>query len=244
MCDRIMIPFAWDGSRGFFCLDMTPAEEGKKGQVVALDYDYNECTWLADDLEGFFEFVYKMLITGKCYVNKEEEVYFDFESGHFFNVMKDVLVEFFDKDNSDDLEIELDNLDFLKGYKSLKVLEIDKMKIKDLDFLQYLKKLTKFKMEDRAENEEGLVYIKSLPNIKEFEYPVGDMSLYSDCEKLEHIGIDAAHFKNPEELKDSNVSSVMVFNAISEKEAKNVIKQVEEYISLSSYGYTGDFLNK
>ena len=62
MCDRIMIPFAWDGSRGFFCLDMTPDTEGKIGQVIALDYDYNECTLLADDLDGFFEFVHKMLI--------------------------------------------------------------------------------------------------------------------------------------------------------------------------------------
>ena len=109
MCDRIMIPFGWDGSRGFLCLDLSPDTEGKKGQVVALDYDYNECTWLADSLEDFFSFIHKMLKVGKCYVDKVEEPYFSFESGHFFNVMKDILEEFMDTDNSVNVEIDLPN---------------------------------------------------------------------------------------------------------------------------------------
>ena len=391
MCDRIMVPFGWDGSRGFFCLDLSPDTEGKKGQIVALDYDYNECTLLADSLDEFFEFVLQMLKAGKCYVDTEEgeEPYFNFESGHFFNVMKDILREFKDNNVSENIEVdlpevfwreefeadkvsvntlqkqtklwisngemtislapvahmsklreliihhctitdfegilgatelkrlvlvdctfeyekfalltklpklkeltlrlmpvtdigclaeskslkrlrllelnqldtsnfasfsklqdlelekmEIDSLDFLKGYKSLKVLEINKVNVPDLEFLQYLKKLTHFKMRKQAEDEKGLRFIKDLSQLKEFDYPVGDMALYTGCAKLEDIGINAAGFQNPEALKGSSITGVMVYNANSKDEANGVIARIKEQVKLYSYGMTGAFLDR
>lgn len=386
MCDRILVPFAWDGSRGYFCLDMSPDTDGMKGQVVALDLDMDECTWLADSLEGFFTFVSRMLQDGKCHVEigEEGEKYFDFESGHFFNVMKELLktdngavgevelsdafwiekfkgervaistlqeqtrlmiskgamtislapiaymtklrkliihdctirdfesicgatelkkiylvsctfdyeklsalarlpklkelylgkmplsdirclaeskslkilglrnLEQFDAtqltlfSKLQELEIDeilIDNLDFLKAYKALKVLEFHNVQIANLDFLQYLKKLTRFKLEEKVQEERGLQFLKELLGLKEFDYPVSDMAHYTDCAKLEQIGIDAAGFCNPECLQGSSITSIMVYNAKREEDADAVIDAVKQYLRLSSYGMTGDFLD-
>lgn len=119
MCDRILVPFAWDGSRGYFCLDMSPDVEGMKSQVVALDLDMNECAWVADSLEIFFTFVFRMLQEGKCHVEigEEGEKYFDFESGHFFNVMKELLKE----DNGAVGEVELSDAFWRETFKGEKV---------------------------------------------------------------------------------------------------------------------------
>ena len=386
MCELDMIPFAWDGSRGYICIDMSPDKKGKKGQVVTLDYDFDQVTWLADSLKDFFEFANAMLDNGKFFVVNEDESYFEFESGHFFNVMKDVLEEMYGTGVEDDVmidlpevfwreyfetdkvalsvikktknlwiakvdntvslepltymdelkeliihncsltdfekisgakelkkmvmvnctfdyekleelaklpkfnqltlrmmpikdiavlaeskslkqlrllemneldisklgyfaklheleldEIDLDSFEFLNGFKALKVLEIKDMEIPNLDFLQFLNKLTRFKVEYRAQNEEGLKYIKDMKNLKEFDYPVGDMELFKGCEKLTTIGIYAPEFKNPQAVKDSNIYSVMVYDANCEEEVESIVDSLKEYVRITCYGYQGDF---
>lgn len=51
VCSLKWIPFAFDGSRAYLFLDMSPAKEGKAGQVIAVDYDRNQCWLLADSLD-------------------------------------------------------------------------------------------------------------------------------------------------------------------------------------------------
>lgn len=143
-------------------------------------------------------------------------------------------------------ELELDKMtvpsfDFLKEYKALKMLEIKNIEIGSLDFLENLKKLTSFKSEDRAMNEDGLKYIKDMKNLKELDYPVGDMDLIRGCEKLECVGIYAPGFKNVEALKDSNIHSVSIYEGRNIEELKSIIASVEEYVHLTSYGWKGDF---
>ena len=121
MCELDIIPFAWDGSRGYICVDMAPDKKGKKGQVVALDYDYDQVTWLADSLKDFFGFVKIMLDKGKFFVANEEETYFEFESGHFFNIMKDILEEMYGNDVADETLIELPEVFWRDYYKTDKV---------------------------------------------------------------------------------------------------------------------------
>lgn len=385
MFDRKMVPFAWDGSRGYICLDMSPDKDGKKGQVVALDYDYDECLWLADSLKEFYGFIKLMLEQGKCYVKKEDSLHFEFETGHFFNVYKDIMEELTSGDEEDAMidlpeiywrkefkadkvsvkelkktkrlfiskgemtislapvaymdslkeliihnctitefesisgaielkkmilvncdfeyeklaelaklskfneltlrkmpiadiscllnckglkqlrlldmndldvtklwdfsklqELELDKMkitsfDFLKGYKGLKKLEINNIQVENLDFLENLKKLTSFKLEERAKNEDGLKYIKDMKNLKEFDYPVGDMELIRGCEKLETVGICASQFKNVEAFKDSNIHTVMMYEGTSARELVGIIESIKEYVHLTSYGWKGDF---
>lgn len=119
MCDRIMIPFAWDQSRCYFCLDLTPDTQGKKGQIITLDYDYDECMLVADSLEDFFAFILKMLQEGKCYTTSEDadHAYFSFETGHFFNVMKDLLLQ----DSGEQEDFELPEIFWRSEYKADKV---------------------------------------------------------------------------------------------------------------------------
>lgn len=379
MCERIMIPFAWDSSRGYFCLDMSPDTQGKKGQVVALDYDFDECILISDSLDEFYDFVLQMLKDGKCYTTSEEAEaeYFTFETGHFFNAMKDILKKdseageeialpelfwqkhyntdkisvstlkeenklWIMKDNTTvsltpviymsklreliihcctitdfecicgatelkklilvdctfdyeklevlsklsklkeitlrkmpitdisklaeikslknlrlldlkqldtsqltlftklqglELEgIETDTLDFLKAYKALKELELKRVTVANLDFLQHLKKLTRFRLSQNAKEENGLQYLKELPQLKEFNYPVSDMTIYTGCDRLEEIGIDAVSFQNPQVLKDSNIKGVMVYNARNEEEAENIIHAVQQHVKLYHYG--------
>lgn len=92
---RIIIPFAFDASHCYIALDLTPGKKGKKGQVITLDFDYENSFLLADSLEEFYDFIIKMLKEGKCQVEigEEDEEYFEFESGHFFNNLEKLLVD-------------------------------------------------------------------------------------------------------------------------------------------------------
>lgn len=92
---RIIIPFAFDASRCYIALDLTPGQKGKKGQVITLDFDYHSSFLLADSLEEFYDFIIKMMEEKKCQVEigEEDEEYFEFESGHFFNNLEELLAD-------------------------------------------------------------------------------------------------------------------------------------------------------
>lgn len=92
---RIIVPFAFDASRCYIALDLTPGQKGKKGQVITLDFDYKCSFLIADSLEEFYDFIIKMLEEEKCWVENgdEDEEYFEFESGHFFNNLEKLLAD-------------------------------------------------------------------------------------------------------------------------------------------------------
>lgn len=93
--ERILIPFAFDSSRSYIALDLSLDVNGTKGQVITLDYDCDTYYLLADSLEHFYDFVLHMMEKKKCVVTKDDEraEYFEFETGHFFNVLDDLLTE-------------------------------------------------------------------------------------------------------------------------------------------------------
>ena len=134
-------------------------------------------------------------------------------------------------------ELSIPNFDFINNLKSLKELCIDKIKIKDLSFLKNLTMLNKFIMRYKAEDERDINFISNLKKIKEVQYPVSDMSIYKECPCIEEIGVDAENIFNIEMLKDTNIRSVMVYNASSKENVDNLISKIKSYIELNSWGY-------
>ena len=87
VCGLTWIPFAFDGSRAYLFMDMSPASEGKAGQIIAVDYDTDRCYLLADSLGALFEKMTVWLQSGVLIVNtKDGDRPFLMEvTGHLFN---------------------------------------------------------------------------------------------------------------------------------------------------------------
>lgn len=89
ICSLKWIPFAFDNSRAYLFLDMSPAKEGKTGQVIAVDYDRNQCWLLADSLDMLFERMTQWLKSGILTVNTADAggPFIMEATGHLFNVL-------------------------------------------------------------------------------------------------------------------------------------------------------------
>lgn len=87
VCSLKWIPFAFDGSGAYLFLDMSPAKEGKTGQVIAVDYDRNQCWLLADSLDMLFEKMTGWLQNGTLVINAKEDgrPFLMEATGHLFN---------------------------------------------------------------------------------------------------------------------------------------------------------------
>ncbi len=84
------VPLAFDASRCYIAMDLSPAHTGKMGQIISIDFDNNHSYLLAESLDDFFKKVTKWLQEGKLIVNKEEETpYITEKSGHLFNDIVD-----------------------------------------------------------------------------------------------------------------------------------------------------------
>lgn len=90
-----------------------------------------------------------------------------------------------------------------------------------------------------AENEDGLTAIKGMANLKEFIYPVKDLSIYKGCKKIEKIGIASSSVHGFEALEGSNVNEFFVCGEASgdirylDQIAEEMSKHVKHL-----YGYT------
>lgn len=125
---------------------------------------------------------------------------------------------------------------FLTKMEKLTSLEIKEEGIRNLDFLPSLKNLVTFRMDDAAQDEESLPQIQCLKKLKEFSYPVKDLSVYQNLPKLKRIGVCNEGLQNIDSLAGSNVNVVQVLSVRSDEEMKNIIKEIKQYVELLSYG--------
>ncbi len=90
MCELCWIPFAFDGSRAFLVLDLSPAKSGKSGQIITVDYDFDQTYLLADGMDDFFGIMTGWLREGVLTVDAadEEEAFLMEASGHLFNSLE------------------------------------------------------------------------------------------------------------------------------------------------------------
>lgn len=141
-------------------------------------------------------------------------------------------------------EIECDLTCGIKKLSKLKKLDYEDTPVKSLDFLRNLKNLESFKLSSKTDDSALSGILPSLKKIKEFEYPLADLSLVKECPKLTRIYIDGKNCKNIPALQNSSINSVMIMDAENEEEAKRIIDEVKQYCRLGSYGYNAPWKNK
>lgn len=138
------------------------------------------------------------------------------------------------------LETEIPSFNFMKSLKNLKTLEIKDVHLHDLEFLRVLPKLKEFELLDRVEDESALESIGSMKQLQRFQYPVGDLRLYAPCPKLNSIGIDSSRVTDFTPLEGkTGITDIMFYNLASKSQFKEQLASVSQYLTLESYGYTG-----
>lgn len=375
------IPFAYDCSRAWLAMDLSPAESGTVGQIIAVDYDSNYCYLLANSMEDLFEKMTIWFQKDILTVNREdgEEPFIIERTGHLFNSleelslfeqslealdiplpegfwqeryqkssisvsslekekrmmlqekaidctpfaymanMKELILHDCHLTNLDalarmpqlktlifgrcvieggnlsvlsespglkelglnmmsgaglaklsglkplkrlqvraltDIEIEelapftglqelsIENMGlrdaaFIGGMKNLKKLDLYNSQLINLDFLSHLTKLTEFKLTKPAENEDGLSAVSRLPKLKEFIYPVKELSIYKGAGALERVGIEAGVTEGFEAFAGSRVISFTLLGNDPSAQMERVKQQMDKYVKLYSWGSQG-----
>lgn len=92
MCKLNWIPFAFDSSRAWLAMDLSPAEGGTVGQIITVDYDGNCCYLLADSLDDLLGKMTLWLQKGILTVNTEdaEEPFIGERTGHLFHSLEEL----------------------------------------------------------------------------------------------------------------------------------------------------------
>lgn len=200
--NRLLIPFAFDGSRCFIAIDMSPDENGKEGQVITIDLDYDKSYLLASSLDEFYSFILKLFDSKKFFtsVGENEDIYFEFESGHFFNNLDDI----FDESEDNLVEIELVD-EFWKQYYN------DALKDNKIS-RGVLEKEKRLFIKNEKLSFKPLVYMSNLRELIIHDCIISDFSSISKAYELRKLYLVNCIF-NKEEL--SSISSMPNLAVIS-----------------------------
>lgn len=90
MCELKWIPIAFDCSRAWLAMDLSPAKGGTVGQIIAVDYDSDDCWLLADSLDTLFDKMTVWLEKGILTIEKTDgkEPFIMEKTGHLFNSLE------------------------------------------------------------------------------------------------------------------------------------------------------------
>ncbi len=318
------LPIAYDCARAWLVMDLSPAEEGKAGQIITLDYDMDRCYLLADSLDDLFAKMTAWLRQGILIVDAEsfEEPILMERTGHLFNSLEELTApetaepapgiplpgDFWTQrygqpevplsrlEKEKTMLIQDQNIDctlfarmgnlkelilhrcrlvnalrrlqlrkvydlepeelsafrglwelsmeaegkhdgtFLGKLKKLKKLDLHRSAMNNLDFLKDLAGLTEFCLAEPAENEDGLSAVRALPKLKEFVYPVKDLSIYKGHPTLESIGMAAGATHGFEALEGTRVNQFTVIGKVTDGELQEIKMHTEKYVRLRAYG--------
>lgn len=134
-------------------------------------------------------------------------------------------------------DMEVGDLLYLSALNKLTKLELKKVNIPNLGFLQDLKKLTVFETDRKAEDESNIGIFEEMQKLKELIYPIGDMKIIKNSINLRTIGVDASKLEALEYISGLNITSITIFNAASEEDAKSTVSEFKKYFKLQSYGW-------
>lgn len=135
------------------------------------------------------------------------------------------------------IEMEVGDLLYISNLSKLIKLELKQVTIPHLSFLKALKNLTVFETDSCAIDESHIEVIGELKKLKQFTYPVGDLTILKNCMSLKQIGVDASRLKGLEEISDCNIVDITIFHATSKENAKSVVAEFNKYFKLQSYGW-------
>ena len=135
-------------------------------------------------------------------------------------------------------ELAAGDLSYISNLKQLKRLELKKVEIPCFTFMQDLKNLTIFRTDRRATDESDMAVLGELHKLEEFNYPVGDLSVFQNCLSLREIGVDAQRFSGLAELFRCNLRGIIIFEATSEEHAMSIVTEFSKYFNLNSYQWS------
>ena len=78
--------------------------------------------------------------------------------------------------------------------------------------------------------------MEHLTQLKEFIYPVKDISIYKGHKTLELAGMDACVTDSFEIFAGSKVRSFTIFGDVSMEYAHKIYGEMEKYVKIRSYG--------
>ena len=125
---------------------------------------------------------------------------------------------------------------FIGGLNNLKKLDLCGSELMDLDFLKNLTKLTEFNLTKPAEREDGLSAVSELTKLKEFIYPVRDISIYKGQGTLERVGMAASVTEGFEVFAGSKVESFTLLGDVADGQPERIKQQMEKYVKIRSWG--------
>lgn len=85
------IPIAFDNSRCYLAMDLQPTKDGKAGQIVSVDTDYNKCYLVAESLADLFARFTKWYREGILVLEQDGDIEYLTEStGSIFNSLDEL----------------------------------------------------------------------------------------------------------------------------------------------------------
>lgn len=134
-------------------------------------------------------------------------------------------------------EMEVGDLHYISNLSKLITLELKQVTIPHLSFLKGLRNLTFFETDSCAKDESHIMFSGELKKLKQFIYPVGDLSIFKNCMSLKQIGVDASRLKGLDDISECNIDGITIFHATSEEHAKSAVAEFKKHFKLQSYGW-------
>lgn len=244
--NHVWIPFAFDGSRAYIAMDLTPSKEGKKGQIITIDYEYDTCYLLADSLADLFGKLTAWLQQGILLVDHENEPPFITEqSGHIFNSLDELTmrkeageekfvplpVGYWEEYYQDDLKKRSDGsnviaLSHLVKVKRMLISE-ERLSCTPFAYMENLKELIFHDCEI-----EDLHVLAQVPQLQKLifarcTFKGEDLSVLASAPKLKEIGINdmaGDGLSSLQEIKSLKSLNVRKVNGIDEKSFSGFVK--------------------
>lgn len=182
---------------------MSPDKNGRKGQIITIDIGSKESYLIAYSFEEFINFIIEMFDSNKFFIllAEDDTLYFEFESGHFFNTLGDV----YEVTEKDLKKIKLTD-EYWKQYYNELLTNDNKISI------GFLKKETSLFIIGEKLSLNPLMYMTNLKELILHDCIITDFSFVSKAKNLRKIYLVNCKF-NKEELSSlSNLSKLSVLS--------------------------------
>lgn len=241
---RQWIPFAHDGSRCFFAVDLSPAKTGKVGQVITIDLDYDQCYLLANSLCEMFDKFTNWYSEGILTIAEEDgENYISGNGCHIFDRFDELLVS--KVENGCLVEV-TDN--YWKEFYAKKIIEQDektyidravlsgekrvliKAKELSLDIFQYMDNLKEVILHDcKVKNVSGLAKAPELTKLifARCEMIDCDLAELVEAPKLKILSLNVMSGKGLEKLSTINTLKELNVRAVTDIDEKTIASFVK-----------------
>ena len=108
---------------------------------------------------------------------------------------------------------------------------------KSLEFIENLENLVSFYMVEKTDDSMIENILPQMKKLKNFEYPLTDLSILIKCPLVERIFVDALNYINTSALEGRIFKSVMIINPDDQESAMSIIDELKKYCQIDTYGF-------